>query len=111
MVGTKIAFEVLHKTCKSHSKSDPMKNSAFKGMKIMMHALPAICNDESIKAQVYGYDSKGFNTVNGLPPMDTLLLHPVKRGYSKHFKRISQSNTKGFNEAEASHPHLIIVFP
>mgnify|MGYP006209365295 CR=1 FL=1 len=27
-------------------------------------------------------------------------LHSIKRSYSKHFKRVFQSNTKGFNEAE-----------
>ena len=94
-----------------------MKNSLFNGMRIMMmqvlpatetymmmrenikaHNYVAIIASVSIRSMVYAY-------------MDTLLLHAIKRSYSKHFKRIFQSNTKGFNEAEASHPHLIILFP
>ena len=49
-----------------------MKNSLFNGMKIIMiQAIPACYRDifeerRNIKAQVYGYNSKRFNTVNGL---------------------------------------------
>ena len=107
-----IAFKVLQNHAKLTQKLDLMKKLRSQRDEDIDACIACYMHVMRVRRRKYmaiTIISQRLQYSQWFTPMDTL-LHPIKRSYSKHFKRIFQSNTKGFNEAEASDPRLVILF-